>query len=341
MNSNATTLTPAPPRLLATLVKGFNIVANHVHLILIPLLLDLFLWLGPKMRIKALLQPMVDEVVDTTLKVAPVDLAEIVASGRTLWEQLLSEFNLFTMLRTLPVGVPSLIARGSGIGSPLEGNLLLEATSIRMVVLVAGLLLVAGFLLGTLYLNQVSRYTAVPFEKLDWRQMLSQFAQSVLLFAILILLVILIVTPLMLIVSVLSLINAAIGQVVILVVAFMAIWVIMPLIFAPHGIFAMNLKAFQSMQFSLRLVRAFLPGTGLFILISALISEGMNLLWQLPGTASWLTVVGIAGHAFVVTALITGTFIYYREGVSWMQYALKIFEASRKQENGGLTIDKQ
>ncbi len=223
MNSNATTLTPAPPRLLATLVKGFNIVANHVHLILIPLLLDLFLWLGPKMRIKALLQPMVDEVVDTTLKVAPVDLAEIVASGRTLWEQLLSEFNLFTILRTLPVGVPSLIARGSGMASPLEGNLLLEATSIRMVVLVAGLLLVAGFLLGSLYLNQVSRYTAVPFEKLDWRQMLSQFAQSVLLFAILILLVILIVTPLMLIVSVLSLINAAIGQVVILVVAFMAI----------------------------------------------------------------------------------------------------------------------
>lgn len=341
MNSNATPLTSAPPRLLATLVKGFNIVANHVHLILIPLALDLFLWLGPKMRIKALLQPIVDGVIDTTLKVAPADLADIVASGRTLWEQLLSDFNLFTMLRTLPVGVPSLIARGSGIASPLKENLLFEASSVRMVVLLTGLLLVLGFLLGTLYLNQVSRYTAVSFEKMNWRQMLAQFVQSILLFAILILLVILLVTPLMLIVSVLSLINAAIGQIVILVVAFMAIWVIMPLIFSPHGIFALDLKAFQSMQFSLRLVRAFLPGTGLFILICALISEGMNMVWQLPGAESWLTFVGIAGHAFVVTALIASTFIYYREGITWMQSALKIFEATRKQENGGLTIDKQ
>lgn len=341
MNTASPVFNPTPPRLLATLAKGFNIVASHVQLILIPVILDLVLWLGPKLRIKTLLLPVVNDVVDKTLSVAPADMSAIVSSTRTIWEQLLEQLNLFTVIRTFPIGVPSLIARGSSTTSPLAENLILETPSIQVGVAVVGLLLLFGFLLGAFYFNQLSRYSAQPQEKLDWKLFFNQFVQSILLFLILIALALFISIPALLIVSVLSLVSPALGQVIILMVAFLAVWIVMPLIFSPHGIFVMGHKALHSMQFSLRLVRAFLPGTGLFILVSALVSEGFNMLWQLPGTDNWLNFVGIGGHAFIVTALITATFVYYREGVAWMQFTIKRFEASLKQENGGITVDKQ
>jgi hypothetical protein len=86
----------------------------------------------------------------------------------------------------------------------------------------------------------------------------------------------------------------------------------------------------------MRMVRFFLPGTGMFIVIAALISEGLNMVWTLPAASSWLTLIGIAGHAFVVTALLTASFIYYREGLRWMQENIQRMSAPMsKPENGG------
>ena len=53
---------PPPPGLIASLVRGFNSVANHVLVILPPVLLDLFLWLGPHLRLKSFFQPFIDQL---------------------------------------------------------------------------------------------------------------------------------------------------------------------------------------------------------------------------------------------------------------------------------------
>ena len=53
---------PPPPGLIASLVRGFDSVANHVLVILPPVLLDLFLWLGPHLRLKSFFQPFIDQL---------------------------------------------------------------------------------------------------------------------------------------------------------------------------------------------------------------------------------------------------------------------------------------
>jgi len=88
-------------------------------------------------------------------------------------------------------------------------------------------------------------------------------------------------------------------------------------------------------------VRFFLPGTSFFILVCILINEGLNMVWTIPGTASWLLLIGIGGHAFIVTALLAASFLYYRDGIKWMQYNVqKMTETLKKQESGG-TQDEQ
>jgi hypothetical protein len=53
------------------------------------------------------------------------------------------------------------------------------------------------------------------------------------------------------------------------------------------------------------------------------LSEGLDVLWRVPKDASWLTLVGLAGHGFISTGLLAATFIYYRDATQWVEEVLK------------------
>ncbi len=343
MNAEPLSSQVTPPRLFATLIKGFNTTAARVHLILIPVLVDLALWLGPKLRLKALLQPLVDEMSGNLLNFAPAEMQTLVTSSQGIWQLWLEQFNFFSLIRTFPVGVPSLVARYSPIDSPLEVNPILEVPSLRVGLGVLGGLILVGYLLGTLYFNTIARNTLDEKQNFQAGQFFRQYAQSLLMFVVLIALAVMISLPIMLIISILSLLSPGLGQFLILFLGFMAFWLVFPLMFSPHGIFAIDQKTFPAMLLSVRMVRFFLPGAGLFFLVSALISEGLNTLWTLPDANSWLTLAGIGGHSFVITGLLAASFIYYREGLRWMQYNIqRMAELQKKQaESGGTSLDQQ
>jgi hypothetical protein len=50
-----------------------------------------------------------------------------------------------------------------------------------------------------------------------------------------------------------------------------------------------------------------------------LLHQGLNELWKVPSQNSWLMLVGLAGHAFITTALLSASFVYYREMNDWLQ----------------------
>ncbi len=342
MNTNEPILTATPPRLLPTLVKGFNTVAGQVHLILLPVLLDLFLWLGPKLRVYDLLVPMMNSITANMLKLAPAEMLDTVKTATTIYTEMLEQLNLFAAIRTLPVGVPSLMARLGEVTSPIPLSWIFETPSLRVGIAAIGGLLMLGFFLGTIYFNSLSRFSQVEPTDFSWNKLFSQYAQTLVFFLILVGLLIAISIPMLILVSVLSLISAGLAQFFMMMIVFMALWLVLPLVFSPHGIFALDQKVVPSMLLSLRMVRFFLPGTSLFILFSILISEGLNMVWTLPGTDSWLMVLGIGGHAFIVTALLAASFLYYRDGLKWMQYNIqKMTDAMKKQEDGGTSVEQQ
>lgn len=336
-------LTGTPPRLFPTLIKGFNTIANHWYLILFPVLMDLLLWLGPKIKVETLLSPFVNLMSENMLKLSPPEMVTTVESYQTLLEQLINQFNLAVILRTVPIGIPSIISRESPIISPLGPGLFYEVTSIRLVFAIIGLFLLVGILLGSLYFLLVSRVTATEVDKFSVKEVFTSYLQSLVMFSLMIILILLIIIPLSMLLSILSLVNFGIGQFFVLVAIFMMLWLLMPLVFSPHGVFVLKQKALPSMLISVRLVRLFLPGTGLFVMTSILISEGLNMLWTLPDPNSWMTLFGIGGHSFIITGLLAASFIYYREGLKWMQDNMqRMAEAAKmQQENGGTTLGQQ
>jgi hypothetical protein len=326
-----------PPKLFQTLLSGFNIVANHVSLILLPVFVDVLLWLGPKLKLQNLLLPKLNALATSALQLnTAVDAATTLATTQKMLAQSLAQFNLAILIRTLPVGIPSLISREAVLGSPLGNMLEYQLNSFGQTALIVLALLVVGFFMGNIYFNMLARFTAKPVEKIDLKKMMYQFGQSLVMALILVVLLLMISAPVLMVLWVISFISGGIADFIMLVAIFILLWLLMPLVFSPHGVYVINQRAFPSMLLSLRMVRFFLPGTGMFVLTAALVSELLNMVWTIPDPSNWLTAVGILGHAFVVTALLAASFIYYREGLRWMQETIQHMSTPmNKPENGG------
>jgi hypothetical protein len=320
---------PPPPGLIGALVRGFDSVAGRVLVILPPVLLDLFLWLGPHLRIKSFLQPMIDQL-PSSLQNVPASLSNLPQAQQS-WTAFLDRinafagnFNLFSLLRTFPVGVSGLLSYRLGGQSSLGLPLLLDAGSLFGLLGWAALLLLIGWLMGGLYYYWVAGVAL----RLETRSFSQAMRHSALLSGIWVGVLFLLGFPALIMASILFLISPLLGEVVMIAASVMVMWILVPVFFSSHGIFTFQLDAPRSILSSLRMVRYTLPNTGLFLMMFLVINQGLNFLWGTPSLNSWWMLVGIAGHAFVSTALLAASFIYFRDINTWLKV---VFEQLQKQ----------
>ncbi len=97
----------APPRIIPSLVEGFNTIASHVYILIFPVLIDVFLWFGPMLRIRNLLFPAIMRAVNLSAAAYGEDGSLFMESSQRLWTAFLEGFNILSGLRTYPVGIPS------------------------------------------------------------------------------------------------------------------------------------------------------------------------------------------------------------------------------------------
>jgi hypothetical protein len=315
---------PPPPGLLASLMAGFDSVATHIAVILPPVLLDLFLWLGPHLRMKGFLQPLIDRL-PALASAFPSSIPDL-PSVQAAWATIADQFNLFIILRTFPVGVTSLLSFVMPAQNPAGVPLSLDAGSFIGILGWALILLLMGWMIGALYYYWVSKVALQPEARSLWRSL----RQSVMLSLIWIGALFFFGLPALLILSLLAAISPILAQVVLFAGALVLIWLVMPIFFSAHGIFSMQLDALRSILNSLRMVRFTLPNTGLFLLAFLILNQGLNFLWNTPSVDSWLMLIGIAGHAFVSTALLAASFVYYRDINVWLKV---VFEQLQRQTN--------
>ena len=317
-NSNPNPAFPPlePPRLFPTLISGFNLVARKAYLLLLPIALDLLFWFGPHVKIDRLMAASIKEMLSTPLP-AGAD-AKMFSDIMLSFQDFVSRFNLLTQLSNRPVGVPSLMALIFPIRNPFGIPVSFEVTNWGQAtsgILLFGLL---GLVLTSLYIGMVARATATPAEAVSVQRAIWEFLQILGMSLLAIVLVFILSIPAILIAWVLFMINQTMASIVISLGAFLLLWLLIPFVFAPHGIYAAGQNAFHSILISGRLVRALYPGVTLFLLAILLISEAMNWLWTGAPDTSWLMAACVFGNAFFSTALIAASFIYYRRAAAWV-----------------------
>jgi hypothetical protein len=310
MEARNSELPPQPPGAVNALIRGFNAVTNNISVILFPIVLDVFLWLGPRLRMKDLLESAFQFIKEMQQP------SEQMASFSQFADEIAKGFSLFSNLRTYPLGIFSLMVANLSATSPLGARINLDISNWFIALAINLLLVFIGCLIGSLYFYFVSRAALKPEKGPGLPRALFH---SVLL-AIIWQFVFIGIAPFVLIL--LALPNTFIGILLFLLLAWPITWIALMIFFSTHPVFTQSKNAFTSVFQNFRVLRYGMPPMGWFALMAVVISHGMDLLWLLPSAESWMTLLGIFGHAFISTGLLSASFIFYRDLSAWVDDAL-------------------
>ncbi len=325
---------------LACLTTGFDVIARRPGLIALPFLLDLFLWLGPRLSVGPLVEPLQRWLIERGAVPGLVESQTLAVAFEPLGEALATRCNIFGTLTPAPlIGVPALMAYRMPALTPLGERIVWE---LRALPLSAGMLvvcLILGLSLSALYLRQLGigiidetsspvpgppRWTAL------WGQMLWTGLLLALLFAALAFVAVLVVGFIGM--SLLTLLVFVAGvdvepalSVVVLLSSFLLItasshlvFVALYLLFVVPGVVMLRRNPLEAMRESYLLTRG--HPLEVFVLSSLLlvVALGFNVVWLLPEPDSWATIVGLAGHAFISTGLMATIFVFYQERLGFL-----------------------
>jgi len=320
---------PPPPGVIGSLRAGFDTVAGHVWLIVLPLGLDIFLWLGPRLSVDGLLRPFVRYMFLQARRNVDVSELDRFLEAQTSFLDVLQKFNLLSLIskfRTFPIGISSLLAQTMPVNTPLGEQNVVQVSSIPLLVGIVLILTMLGWVVGGLYFRWVSGTTLGQEAGIS---LLRAILQTFILSVCWLLGLIIVLLPVMFILALLAFINPLLANGAIFVLLLLSFWLIVPLFFVPHGIFARRQNAFYSALTSLRMARFTFPTSGMFIISVLILSQGLNYLWSVPPNDSWMTLVGIAGHAFITTAALAASFVYYRDMNVWLQTVFEQWQKMR------------
>jgi len=307
----------APPALISCLASGFNTVATHLYLLLFPILLDLFLWLGPHFRVLNLVKPIIADISQSAMEASTPEIMEMLRTSEQVWTITLERFNLISLARTFPIGIPSLLTFTAPLDTPVGKATVQELSSFPVLLFFWLGILVCGLFFGTLYFDFVAQTSGNIKRSQNLKALFKLFLHSVGLSIGFFVLILAIAIPVMLVITILGLFSPNLAQIVFMLILLVLLWIIIPLFFAPHGIFLFQQNAYTATLASIRTVRYTLPATSLFLLIFVVFNQGLNIIWSMAPGHSWMTLIGITGHAFISTGLLSSSFILYLRLTEW------------------------
>ncbi|MCC6905974.1 MAG: hypothetical protein IT326_09040 [Anaerolineae bacterium] len=307
------TLTP-PVGIIQSLGQGFDIVSRKPYLLLIPLLVDLFLWAGPRINYTPAIASNIAQIQATAAETGDETLIQswdqLAAVSQEMIDEIGDQYLPVAFLPTLLADeiahdlpfnhTPSvwMVARPVGVlGARLEGAL-------------AGL---AALGLYMLLIGEVIRQSG-KFNVLDvLRRMpafLLQFAGLALLLPVVVLIVL---VPFGLLALVAALLVPWLGLVVMLGALLLLSWMSLYGVFVLHGMLINRRNLFLAIWDSVRIVQWNLGPTVTMVLGALLLYSLTNLVWLLADTSTWMALFGMIGHAFVATGLVTATFVFFKD----------------------------
>lgn len=316
---------PPPPGIINSIRAGFDTIAAHITAILLPLALNLFMWLGPRLRVDELFSSFLVTAVPIWQRsgIPEQDIQRVV----DLYERVIPSINLFWLLRTLPIGISSLLMSQETSSTPLGDPVVWQTGALSFPVWIF-LLTLLGWVGGALYFRSVA-WISLPGEERSIRFSSAVF-QTILISVLFIVFLMVVGVPLIFVLVLLTQLNAFLGNFFVLLLSLGSVWVIVPLFFWPHGVFVWKQNVFASIVSSFQMARFTLPTSSFFVLTVFLLAYGLNFLWRIPAENSWAALLGIFGHSFVTTALLAGSFIYYRDMSAWLKVVLEKLRPSNE-----------
>lgn len=297
---------PTPPvGVIESISRGFETVAGHLALLLLPLLLDLFLWVGPRVSFHQYYEDVWLPYVQATDP-----------NASEAWPEEVAESSYF------PVIAPSLLSVLNFMSAPEAAALPFEfqppVWTLNNIFALFGINLLGlglGVIFTAVYLGVIGARMGGSSGVGDMllRMPLNVIQLGILSIVVPILLMIL-MAPFMLVAGGLLFANSAVlASSVIIIGMVVCLWFGLFGVFTIHGMFVHQRNVLGALWDSIRVVQWNMSSTLFLMIIVSVIYWGAVIIWVMAGLNSWLMLLAFAGHAFVQTALIAATFIYYKD----------------------------
>ncbi len=325
--------------IIDALSAGFSLVRRRLWLMLIPVVLDLFLWLGPRISVGPLLQrlaPLLSPPTSAALSAA--DVQTLTVSRDALLEAGRS-FNMFSILTNSLLGVPGLMTVGEPT-QPILASPVFQVSSGWLALGAFILLLLASVFIAALYLSLIAQQIssgAVSLKSLVLDVWVSG-TRIVALGAFLIGIALVFVIPMSVVSAIAALFSQGLALMMVGAFSLAAMWVslavLIYLFFAVSGIVLNRDGVLLAVRNSIIIVRRNIWSTlGLMVLVNV-ISLGLGLIWQQIAVASWGTPIGILCNSFVGSGLAAAVFIFYRDRYTRLQQDLQSAALKMPPRNG-------
>jgi hypothetical protein len=137
---------PPPPNAIQAITAGFNAIANRLESVLFPIGIDILFWLGPRLKLDLLLAPLLAEY-----RSLGSGGSESVFGDPQQTFEVLGSLNILGMLRSLPIGVSSLLAFDPAVKTPFGQRLDIQVDNWLIFLGMVILFPLIGWLAGCFY----------------------------------------------------------------------------------------------------------------------------------------------------------------------------------------------
>lgn len=299
--------TDGPPLLpLSTALQaGFELTTRKMWLLIMPLLLDGFLWLGPRLSVQPLLRWAIEQLQNTAPPAGTSNPATI---------EMLQEFggiyNLFAQLSPRFIGVPILFKSMEFTSMPLSAKII-EIDSWGIFILLYTLFSAIGVLAGAFYFAQVAQAVQRPGRGTFWRRLPVRLLHVLGIALLLLGLGALLALPTLFVAVLTAIVSVWLAQLVVAAAMVLFITASVFLFFSLHGILYGDQPFWRAAYDSLRIVRENTHLTLWLLVLIVGLSFLLDTIWRVVENGSWFTIVPIFAHAFVQTSLYVSTVYLY------------------------------
>jgi hypothetical protein len=318
---NSAPARPNFPGVIDTLGSGYRTLNRHLYLVLIPIVLDVLYWFGPRLTIQKLARDvatMIDQSELATTGAAGAQTAQSWAQLRDIVGGVGASFNLLSILST-PLSVPTILS-SQELTFPgwLGGPLAVSVESWGGLFVLSLALFGLGVLIGALYMGlaaQIVREGRLAPRVLG-RTIWLYAGRFIGLVLVVVILAFFIGLPLLFLVGLMLFISPLVGSLLLFAVWIGVLWVYLFLYFTIDALFISDSGPLKSVLNSITVVRSSTSSAlGLF-LIMLVISMGMPLVWGALGASEAAVVLGILGNAYVGVGLTLASLIFYRDRIT-------------------------
>jgi len=319
-----------PNGVVETLSAGYAAINHQLWILLIPIALDVFLWLGPHVSYSPLVDPALARGSAWVRQIGAVSRRapsspELNANGngnangsvsvddvRQSLMSLATDTNVLSLLARGPLTLPSVAVLLGGIGALSFVTGWREGVALLVGSLLGGLL-IGGFFYAAIAqqvrgagTNPVAAGLSVPRSLVRVLGLLFVLLGFGLLLGL----------PVLVVVGVMALVAPVLAAFGVALAIVALLLVDMYLYFALNAIFVSRVGPLAAVQRSVAVVRKHLWPTVALALLSWVILAGMDRVWELLAAnvqAPFGVALGMLGNAYIASGLIAASMIFYHE----------------------------